>query len=136
MTQSEIRSFFPSWIAPFFYDVDYAKPTSDWLLNEFGPWFRKNRWKKDLDKWSRRNDCDNTARSYCVAAQDAHAKGDSQAEAIAVGEFCYIATTHVQGAHAIVCAFTEEGLIFIEPQTGQRLALIPTEIQSCFRVSF
>jgi hypothetical protein len=137
MTQAEIRAILPTFVAPFFYDTSYAKPTNDWLFLKFWPWFKQQRKELGLDVWDRRNDCDNFAHAYVAGAHDAHAlTAGNDAEGLAVGEFCYHGTTHVQGPHAIVAAVTEDGLIFIEPQTGQRLALTPTEIQSCFRVSF
>lgn len=136
MTSEEVRSLFPAWVRVINYDNTYAKPTNSWLFNEFIPWFKTNRWQRDKSKWDRKNDCDNFARTFCVYVQDAHSDGKSDAEALAVGEFCYVGSTHVQGPHAIVCAITEDGLIFIEPQSGQRLALTPTEIQSCFHVAF
>jgi hypothetical protein len=121
-----------------FYDTTYARPTNDWLFNEFWPWFRKERRAVGVGQWTRRNDCDNFARAYCVFAQDAHAahSDGAGAEAVAVGEFCYVGSSHVTRPHAIVCAFTEDGLIFIEPQTGQRLALTPQEILTCFHAAF
>lgn len=136
LTTAEIAVFFPLWCPPFFYDTTYARPTNNWLFNQFYPWFKATRWAGNLDKWTRKNDCDNFARSFCAFAQDAHVPTTNGADAVAVGEFCYVGSTHVQGPHAIVCAFTEDNLVFIEPQTGQRLALTPTEIQSCFRVTF
>jgi hypothetical protein len=118
------------------YDVDYNLPTTDWLLNKFWPWFQKTRWDGNLSKWSRKNDCDNFARAYVTFCQDAHARSFGSAEGLAVGEFCYHGVSHVKGPHAIVAAFTEEGLIFIEPQNGQRIALSPGEITSCFHAAF
>lgn len=133
MTPAEIQSFFPPWTGVFFYDETYARPTNDWIFNRFYPWLRS----KHSTKWKRKKDCDNLARRFVIECQDAHADSGHPDEALAVGEFCYIGTTHVRGPHAIVVAFTEDaGPVFIEPQTGQRLALTPTEIQSCFRVSF
>jgi hypothetical protein len=137
MTRADIQPFFPAWAPVFLYDESYARPTNDWIFNKFYPWFKTKRWNNDVSRWTRKNDCDNFARAFCVFAQDAHADSvGSTDEGLAVGEFCYIGSSHVKGPHAIVCAFTEDGLIFIEPQTGQRLALTPSEIQTCFRVSF
>lgn len=138
MTSAELRSLLPTpgWLAPFFYDGSYARVTNDWLFNKFTPWFIRDRKQRQLGTWSRKNDCDNAARTFCVLAQDAHVNTDQPDEAVAVGEFCYIASTHVQGPHAIVLAVTEDGVVFLEPQDGRRLTLSPTEIQTCFRVSF
>ncbi len=136
MTSAEIRLLFPVWSRGVFYDVTYALPTTRWLFDEFVPWFRTQRFKANRHKWERKNDCDNFARAFAVFAADAHNEGRSDLEGIAVGVFCYIGSSHVRGPHAITCAITEEGLIFIEPQTGQRLALTPAEIQTCFHYEF
>ena len=136
MTPAEIKAFFPAWLPPFFYDDSYAVPTADWLLNGFFPAWRTERTAKGLWQYTRENDCDNYARAFCVGAQDAWAQSHSDDdEAVAVGEFCYVRADGA-GSHCIVAAFCETGLIFIEPQTGQRLALTPTEISTCFRCAF
>jgi hypothetical protein len=137
LTAAEIRSKFPAWVPVILSDSDYGKPTVAWLREKFWPWFQRQRFDLGLLKWDRRNDCDNFARSYAQSAADCHALTVGEnAEGLAVGEFYYIGTSHVKGAHAIVVAFTEEGKIYIEPQTGQRLALTPTEELSCFFVRF
>jgi hypothetical protein len=133
MTADEIRTTFPAWMPPFCYDVSYAVPTRDWLLNKFYPWFKSERWGGGLSAWTRKNDCDNFARAFCVYCQDAHALTPQGDEGLAVGEFCYQAAA---GPHAIVCAFTDAGRIFIEPQTGKEITLTEQEIKSCFRASF
>lgn len=136
MTEQELRSSFPTWTHVMCYDTTYARPTAAWLVDKFYPWWKVNRWNSNLDKWTRKNDCDNFARAYAVACQDAHAETEQGDEALAVGEFCYIGSSHVKGSHAIICAFTDEGRIFIEPQTGQRLKLTPEEIQTCYHAAF
>ena len=134
MTSAEIRSAFPSWTPVIFYDVSYAKPTSDYLLNHYAKWFKGWLGGFGLGKWKRWWDCDDFALMYVAGCKVAHAQTlGIDADSLAVGIFCY---THAKGAHAIVTAFTDEGQIFIEPQTGQRIALTPQEIQSCFSASF
>lgn len=121
---------------PFFYDSTYGRPKKDWLHSTFYPWFKN--WLLDLGiyKWERRHDCDDFARSFCCLAQAAHAltQGNDD-EAVAVGEFCYVANGI--GPHAIVCAVVEGNeVVFLEPQSGQFLTLTEDERKSCFRVSF
>jgi hypothetical protein len=136
LTASEIRSQFPAWVPLRLTDETYARPTAAWLRDMFWPWFQRKRWDLGLSRWARKNDCDNFARAYAQYAADCHAlTAGEEAEGLAVGEFCYIGTTHAKGPHAIVVAFTDEGKIYVEPQTGQRLALTPTEELSCFAVS-
>jgi len=137
MTAAEIRAFFPAWSPPFCFDATYAVPTADWILNQFFPVWKAEREAKGLWLYKRKNDCDNFARAYAVAAQDAWALTPTalESEGVAVGEFCYIRADG-RGAHCIVAAICEEGLVFIEPQTGQRLALTPSEISTCFHAAF
>lgn len=136
MTQSELLAVLPPLLVrPFFYDLTYARPTSDWLLYKFAPWFRDVRWAANKKKWTLKNDCDNFARRWVMECQDAHADSADSNEALAVGEFCYISAN---GPHAIIIAVVDSPatVLFIEPQTGGRIALTPNEIITCFRVSF
>lgn len=133
MTRAEIAAFFPFPVVPFFYDDTYGAPTHSWLFTSFYPWFRETLRREGNEGWTRKHDCDNFARRFAVHAQEAHAETGDRNEGLAVGEFCYISP---RGPHAIVCAITDKGLTFIEPQTGGELTLTQQELQSCFRVSF
>lgn len=137
MTAQEIRAHFNPWTPVIISDETYAKPTTAWLRDSFWPWFKGARENIGLMAWTRKNDCDGFARSFAQYASDCHAlTAGEDAEGLAVGEFFYIGTTHVKGPHAIIVAFTEEGKIYLEPQTGMRLAITPTEELSCFFVRF
>lgn len=118
-------------------DESYATPTLHWLQGLFWEWFRAARWSHNLDRWTRKNDCDNFARAYAQAAQDCHAGSHgSDAEALAVGEYFYQKAG--AGGHAIVAAFVGDPaeLVFIEPQSNQLLDLTPAERASAFFVRF
>jgi len=135
MNQADLRSLFPS--TAYFYAADdsYAKPALAWLLGPFWAWFWNDRTNKGLLAWDRRNDCDNFARSYTQGCEDCHAiTAGNTDEGLAVGQFYY--HRDIGGAHAIVAAVTDAGLVFIEPQTGLRLALSPKEISTAFLVLF
>jgi len=134
VNQLEIRSYFhcPVWFA----DASYARPTLAWLQGAFWNEFQRDRWAKGLKTWTRKNDCDGFARAYAQLAQDCHAAsqetGDGRQvtdEALAVGEIFY--TQRTGGRHAIVCAFTDKGRTFIEPQNGQVIELTEGEVMSC-----
>lgn len=134
MTAAEIRAQFPSWAPCIVSDETYAKPTVNWLRLHFWPWFQRQRFNLGLAKWERRNDCDNFARAYAQAAADCHAlTGGNRDEGLAVGEFFYVSA---RGPHAIICAITELGKTYVEPQTGEPIALTPQEEQSCFFVRY
>ena len=133
MTQAEIQSSFATPVL--FADASYARPTLRWLQGQFWDAFRQDRWAK-VGSYSRKNDCDNWARAFAQLAQDSHAqtRSGSDDEALAVGEFFY---TKASGeGHAINAAFTDVGLVFIEPQNGLTLKLTTSEILSCFFVRF
>lgn len=134
MTQREIRALLPVQTPAYFGDATYAKPTLNWLQTKFWDWFSKWRWEMGLNKWTRKHDCDNFARAYVSAAHDCHAltTGDDS-EGLAVGELWYVTKV---GPHAIVCAVTDHGLIFIEPQNNHQLILTQSELDSCFFVHF
>lgn len=139
MTHADIQAFFPFWVRPYFYDLTYGRPTNDWLFNKFCPWFKRERWEKNRHKWGRKNDCDNSARRFVIEAQDAHVDTADENEAVAIGEFHYIASNtdlFVPGPHLIACAVTEDGLVFVDTLRCQRISLLPVEFQSCIRVSF
>lgn len=139
MTSAQIQSFFRSRAV--LADTDYACPTLRWLQGPFWDSFQADRWAKGLRVWERKNDCDNFARAYAQHAQDCHAlsrrtqDADSSTEGLAVGEIFYTQEKS-GGGHAIVCAFTDAGRLFIEPQNGLTLALTEREIDSIFFVRF
>lgn len=127
MTRDEAQARLP--FSALFADESYAAPTLRWLQGAFWDSFQADRFAK-VGRYTRKNDCDNWARAYAQHAQDCHAQtAGTEAEALAVGEFFY---TRSDGtAHAICAALTEQGLTFIEPQTGAALTLTPAEIMSC-----
>ncbi len=132
MTPAEIQTHFSR--AVIFADDEYARPSLAWLQGKFWDAFQRDRWDR-VGSYSRKNDCDNWARAYAQLAQDCHAATvGNNAAALAVGEFFYAREDGVR--HAIVCAFVESGLVFIEPQNGRVLTLTPSERQLCFFVRF
>lgn len=134
LTAQQIRAELPGTAMVLAADASYAQPRLDWLQGEFWDWFQNARWRLGLDKWDRRHDCDDFARAYAQSCADAWAlTPGAQAEAVAVGEFWYHGTN---GPHAINLALTDKGAAFIEPQTGQTVALTQKEISTCFFARF
>ena len=130
----DIKTALPGMALVITADQTYAKPKLDWLLGDYAEWFKAYRWKLGLDKWQRRHDCDDFARAYAQGCSDAWAlTEEGKSEGLAVGEFFYHS---VNGPHAIVCAFTPEGRVFIEPQTCKLLNLSDKEINSCWYARF
>lgn len=127
MTPAEIQSYFLTRV--YFADASYARPTLRWLTGAFWDTFREDRFGK-VGAYERKNDCDNWARAYAQLAQDCHSiSTGSDAEALAVGEMFY--TKRTGEGHAIICAFTDEGRKFIEPQNGRVIELTESELISC-----
>lgn len=140
LTAAQIRSYYPQG-AVFVSDGTFATPTSVWLERVFYPWFWEFRTQLGLRAYSRKNDCDNFARSASSAAQDCHALTNDgaspgeKAEGLAIGEFWYRKTDGEM--HAINTGIFDAGVRrFWEPQTGQFLELTPEEIASCTFVYF
>lgn len=136
ISAEQLRAAFPFQALVILADTEYAEPELAWLQSEFWDWFKARRWKLGLDRWTRRNDCDNFARSYAQDCADCWAvtPGPPDCEGCAVGEFFYVSRN---GPHAIVIACTaDRGRVYIEPQTGGTLTLTPQEEQSCFFVRF
>ena len=140
MTNVDIRALFPVRTIVITSDSTYAKPTLAWLQGPFWTWYIGWRKELGLDRWTRKSDCDNFARTYSSAAQDCHAltitrqaaaTGDPVTlEGLAVGEIHYFARD-LGGWHAIVAAVTDQGLVFIEPQNNRRLMLTPDDLATC-----
>ena len=118
-------------------DASYAVVNSA-ALPAYYAWFRDRLGDLGIVKWDSRFDCDNFARLYCdlMAARFYNAAFESgtvpKAESPAVA--CFWFTSATAGPHAVVAIMTEQGLWFIEPQTGYRLDLSQNEIASHFRI--
>lgn len=119
-------------------DRDYSEVTRSYLLGAYYSWFKTFLFGGSNDvpiTWHISFDCDDFARLFCALLQLAHYKNaGSNTEGVAVGEVHYIRESG--SGHAIVCAYTDVGRIFIEPQTGQQIYLSNEEVASIFFVRF
>ena len=118
----------------FMPDRQYAIPRLDWLLHGYGNWYKKVLRGLKIRGWQEQFDCDDFARLYADLCQACHAVGNSQSEGIAVGKICYIPEDG--GAHAINMAYTDEGIVFIEPQGVVQVDLTTDEIRSIYQATF
>lgn len=137
VSASRIRADFPTCPHVLLADSEFAVPTLRWLQGPFWNWFRLTRWSFNLDRWQRKNDCDNFARAYAQAAQDCHALSPgNDSEGLAVGEVFY--TKASGGSHAIIVAYVGEDCarVFIEPQNNEAITLTEDEIKSAYFVRF
>jgi hypothetical protein len=119
--------------------ANFALPATAWLTGSFWQYFRAQLWNADVDKWQVKWECRDFARAYATLAQLCNARTSSSpadTDALAVGEFWYNPGGDRTKGHAINACFTERGLTFIEPQTGNPVQLCPVEIQSCYFCRF
>lgn len=114
-------------------DVQYAVVQSSALPLIYAD-FRSTLNGLGLVKWDGRFDCNRFATLYIGVAQAKYAvaawHSSTPAQALALAEVWYLVGGDPAKAHAIVLAHTERGPVFIEPQTGQELALSPVEERS------
>ncbi len=129
LTAEEIRA--PLGFA-FCGDTAFAEVNSA-SLPAFYADFRQALFDQGVTKWDRRFDCNHFASYYVARAQTkfylANFHSRTTAQTLALGVFWY---QSARGPHAIVAAFTERGLLFIEPQTGGELQLSPAERASAW----
>jgi hypothetical protein len=121
-------------------DTAYAEVNSAWLKS-FYPEFRAEIFRQGVVEWDERFDCNHFASYYVALAQTRFfiaAWGKSTpAQTLALGTFWYFPKRSRPGnGHAIVCALTERGLLFIEPQSGKELTLTAEERASVMLTAF
>lgn len=129
LTAGEIRAQLGT---AFCGDTAYAEVGSSSLPVYFAT-FRESLFDQGVVKWDERFDCNHFAAYYVALAQTrfylANFHSRTPAQTLALGVFWY---QSARGAHAVVAAFTERGLLFIEPQTGAELQLTPAERASAW----
>lgn len=115
-------------------DESYAEVNSQWLP-KFYPHFRAELFRLGIVRWDGNFDCNRFADLYTGVAQIVYFReafhSSMGAQALALGPFWY-RRDDGRGTHAIVQVLTEQGLIFIDPQTGIQIELTPTERASAF----
>jgi hypothetical protein len=140
MTRLEIQSFFPAAGVlgnPNFGGLNYAVPTLAWLQGPFWDFFKGRYWATNSDKWKFRWECRDFARAYACAAQEAWGDtpgGDPDVDALAVGEIWFSPSPAI--GHAICPVITENGLQFIDPQTGAIYPVTPEQFESRYFLRF
>lgn len=108
-------------------DGHYDLPSLNWLLDYC------IKWVSQRAPWTEKFDCDDFAFAFKVACQEAHRKGSGLSDGLAVGVIFY--RPDRGGGHAINFAVVGDNeVVFIEPQTGERLCLTKSELESVFFV--
>lgn len=109
-------------------DETYALPTKRWIADVFAPYFRGFLEHIGAAGYAPQNDCENFSAEAWVRAARCHAKTHTRTEqGLAFGIFNYHSET--LGGHSINTAYTDEGVVFWEPQKQEFLTLTVKEIQ-------
>lgn len=121
-------------------DNTYAIVNYDWLFEFYKVW-RSEIFAQDVVQWDDKFDCNKFASSYISRAQIEYFKetwGKDKPQALALAEIWYVdkEINSKQYRHAIVAALTNKGLIFLEPQTGERLMLTEKQQASIYLKKF
>lgn len=120
------RDFQPilgSWELP--SDNTYAEVSAA-ALPAYYDWFRTKLYDLGVVRWDQRQDCDDFANLYAdfLSLRFYLAQWESSplpvAEGVAVARYWYRPNLGTE-IHAINALATDQGLVFIEPQTGQRI---------------
>lgn len=131
ISQAEVRQ-----MAPLAHvgDEAYAEVNSQGLDRVYTE-FNAELFRLGVTKWNERFDCNRFAELYAGVAQTVFYRESmhqrTSAKALALGPFWYRPANGAD-AHAIVQILTEQGVIYIEPQTGARVQLTPAERASAF----
>jgi hypothetical protein len=115
-------------------DSAYVYPTKDWCKKFFVA-LRGQLFGQVGGYQVNSFDCDDYALTAMSMARLVHAQNKKVNASLAVGYFEYFSEDpSVNGHHAINIAFTESGVVFLEPQTGDILKLTNNEINSYTRI--
>lgn len=114
-----------AWETP--ADDTYAEVSAA-ALPAYYDWFRTKLFDLGVTRWDQKQDCDDFANLYAdflslrfyLAQWEPGTLPD--AEGVAVARYWYRPNAG-PAVHAINAVATDQGLVFIEPQTGQRLLL-------------
>lgn len=140
MTREELQAFFPfDAPLPHFGASSYAVPTLAWLQGDLWKFFKARLWSENLDTWKVRWECRDFARAYACSALEcwADTPGANPDDGLAVGEVWFIPDpTQPSSGHAICPVITENGLQFIEPQTGQLYPMTAAQLSTRYFLRF
>ncbi len=115
-------------------DTAYGQVNSAWLHGFYARWHH-DLFEKGVTKWEERFDCNRFASHYQAAAQIEYYVDNfhswTPGRALALAEVWYKPDRSATG-HAIVEAYTENGAVYIEPQTGRIFQLTAAEKASVY----
>jgi hypothetical protein len=148
MTRAELAAFFPANGTPLHTGAQsYAVPTLAWLRGPCFDAFRARYWQADLAKWQFRWECRDFAAAFRLFAVECWARTpalnsqlsaiSSESDGIAVGELWFLPDPlNAAQGHAICPVICDQGLQFIEPQTGLLAPCSPAQLASRYFLRF
>lgn len=137
-SQLEVRTALGCW--EYAADRTYAEVNEE-ALPAFYDWYKKKLFDLGMVRWDPKADCDNFSILYLSLFQLRYYLAQWEigtmpnAESPAVASFWYRPAAGTEG-HAINAVLTQNGVRFIEPQSGQVLTLTDDERASRLRVIF
>lgn len=137
MTRAELQAFFPTGL--YMGATNYAVPTLTWLQGPCYEAFKKRYWDDNLTVWTVRWECRDFARAFACFATECWAltAGNDPSDALSVGEIWFLRTPgDPSSGHAVCPIITDNGLQFLEPQTGLICDMSPEQLSSRFFVRF
>lgn len=126
-------------VATYLGDDSYAVVSSAALPGYYDS-FRAEIFRQGVTKWDERFDCNHFATYYVALAQTRfyleHFQSSTPAQTLAIGVYWYRPQAAKGGAHAVVIADTERGLVWIEPQDGHEFTPTDAEKMTVFLKAF
>ena len=132
--------------------ADYELPTLAWAQGTFYDFFRQRLGSDNLQTWIVKWECRDFARAYASMAQECNARTPNTpggADILSIGEVWFIpdasrygtlpgqlAGTFDGGGHAINMLLTEQGWVFIDPQTNVVWQMTEAELRSIYFLRF
>lgn len=114
-----------------FSEDTYNIPKLDWLLGPFYDYYSYYLGIFKVDSWHQKWDCDDFTSLYKVLSQVCHRHSKGTAGGLAIAEIAFVRGPNDR--HAIICAFTDKGPVFIEPQNGQQIFLTNDQKDSIYK---
>lgn len=141
VTRDEINAFFPfnGRCVPQLGAMAFHVPTLRFIQGEGYAFFLRRYWAEGLGRWTVRWQCRDFASAFRLAMVECWALTNtvSPDDGLAIGEIWFNPdpAKPLEG-HAICPVFTENGLQFLEPQTGQLCPLAPAQFESRYSLRF
>ena len=111
-----------------FFDDIYAQVDEDWVVGEFKESFSDFRDKYQIGYQEKAFDCENFSRIYSGWADIRHARTPGHpVSGVAIGTLAYTRDVDGMGHGINIAICNNSKLVFVEPQTGNKITLTETE---------